>query len=154
MSLEIVLLMVTPISLEFSRQLNLLVMDLVSQPLQNDSLWAGVEVGLGTGIYPNNVLNVGLGTTTPFSSLLMSELPGSGTTDVRVKNRAPLRVKLDTTDVTVTGIITTANHRLNSSSGEILTGIITATNIVVGTALSTSSGKVGFGTDSPRRRRL
>ena len=33
--------------------------------LQNDSLWSGVEVGLGTGIYPNNVLNVGLGTTVP-----------------------------------------------------------------------------------------
>ena len=117
--------------------------------LQNDSLWAGVEVGLGTGIYPNNVLNVGLGTTTPAFPLDVGA-PGSGTTDVRVKNRASIEGQLDTTDVTVTGIITTANHRLNSSSGEILTGIITATNIVVGTALSTSSGKVGFGTDSPR----
>ena len=77
--------------------------------------------------------------------------PGSGTTDVRVKNRASIEGHLEVaTDVTVTGIITTVNHRLNSSSGEILTGIITATNIVVGTALSTTSGKVGFGTDSPR----
>ena len=33
--------------------------------LQTDSLWSGVAAGLGTGIYPNNVLNVGLGTTVP-----------------------------------------------------------------------------------------
>lgn len=117
--------------------------------LQNDSLWSGVASGLGTGIYPNNVLNVGLGTTTPEFPLDVGA-PGSGTTDVRVKNRASIEGQLDTTDVTVTGIITTSNHRLNSSSGEILTGIITATNIVVGTALSTTGGQIGFGTGSPR----
>lgn len=117
--------------------------------LQNDSLWKGVAAGLGTGIYPNNVLNVGLGTTTPAFPLDVGA-PDTGTVDVRVKNRANIEGHLEVADVNVTGIITTANHRLNSSSGEILTGIITATNIIVGTALSTSSGKVGFGTGSPR----
>mgnify|MGYP003108978188 CR=1 FL=1 len=117
--------------------------------LQNDSLWSGVLAGLGTGIYANDVLNVGIGTTVPLFPLDVGAT-GSGTTDVRVKNRASIEGQLDTTDITVTGIITTANHRLNSSSGEILTGIITATNIVVGTALSTTGGQVGFGTGSPR----
>ena len=123
--------------------------DLVN--LQNDSLWSGVAAGLGTGIYVNNVLNVGIGTTTPeFPLDVGAAADGSGHVDVRVRNRANIEGHLEVGDVNVTGIITTANHRLNSASGEILTGIITATNIVVGTALSTSGGKVGFGTDSPR----
>ena len=117
--------------------------------LQNDSLWNGVAAGLGTGIYPNNNLNVGVGTTVA-SFPLDAGAPGTGTTDLRVRNRAVIEKHLDVVDVRATGIVTAANHRINSSSGEILTGIITATNIVVGTALSTSSGKVGFGTGSPR----
>ncbi len=117
--------------------------------LQNDSLWSGVLAGLGTGIYVNDVLNVGIGTTVPEFPLDVGS-PGSGTTDIRVKNRAAFEGQTEVVDINVTGIITTANHRLNSSSGEILTGIITATNIVVGSALSTSSGKVGFGTATPR----
>jgi hypothetical protein len=117
--------------------------------LQNDSLWSGVESGLGTGIYVNDNLNVGIGTTVPIFPLDVGA-PDTGTVDIRVKNRANIEGHLEVVDVNVTGIITTANHRLNSSSGEILTGIITATNIVVGSALSTSSGKVGFGTATPR----
>ena len=37
--------------------------------------------------------------------------------------------------------MTAASHKLDSTTGEIRTGIITATNIVVGTALSTSSNQ-------------
>jgi len=117
--------------------------------LQNDSLWTGVASGLGTGIYALNTLNVGVGTTVA-SFPLDAGAPGTGTTDLRVRNRAVIEGHLDVVNVDATGIVTAANHRINSSSGEILTGIITATNIVVGTALSTSGGQVGFGTGSPR----
>ena len=31
--------------------------------LQNDSLWSGVSAGLGTGIYPNDLARIGIGTS-------------------------------------------------------------------------------------------
>ena len=48
--------------------------------------------------------------------------------------------------------MTATSHKLDSTTGEIRTGIITANNIVVGTALSTSSNQTGFGTASPRAK--
>ena len=117
--------------------------------LQNDSLFSGVEAGLGTGIYPNNLLPVGVGTTVPEFSL-DAGAPGTGSTDIRARNRVRIDGGLDVQHINATGIVTTANHRIDSTSGRIVTGIITATDIVVGTALSTSSGKVGFGTAVPR----
>ena len=37
--------------------------------LANDSRWEGVHAGVGTGIYPTDLLNVGIGTTSPGSKL-------------------------------------------------------------------------------------
>ena len=119
--------------------------------LQNDSLFSGTAVGLGTGIFPNNLVRVGVGTSVPHFPLDVGTT-GTGTTDLKVRNNAIFDARLDVVNVNVSGIITTANHKLDSTSGEIRTGIITATNIVVGTALSTSSNQTGFGTGTPRAK--
>ena len=119
--------------------------------LQNDSLFSGVAAGVGTGIFPNNLARVGVGTSVPHFTLDVGTT-GTGSTDLNVRNVANIDGSLLANNVSVTGIITTANHKLDSTSGEIRTGIITATNIVVGTALSTSSNKTGFGTASPRAK--
>jgi hypothetical protein len=119
--------------------------------LQNDSLFSGTAAGLGTGIFPNNLVRVGVGTSVPHFNLDVGTT-GTGTTDLKVRNNAIFDARLDVVNVNVSGIITTANHKLDSTSGEIRTGIITATNIVVGTALSTSSNQTGFGTATPRAK--
>jgi len=121
------------------------------QNLQNDSLFSTTSVGLGTGIFPQNLVRVGVGTSVPHFPLDVGTT-GTGTTDLKVRNNAIFDARLDVVNVNVSGIITTANHKLDSSSGEIRTGIITATNIVVGTALSTSSNQTGFGTGTPRAK--
>ena len=119
--------------------------------LQNDSLFSSVSAGLGTGIFPNNLTRVGVGTSVPHFPLDVGTT-GTGTTDLKVRNNSIFDGRIDANNINVTGIITTANHKLDSTSGEIRTGIITATNIVVGTALSTSSNQTGFGTATPRAR--
>ena len=119
--------------------------------LQNDSLFSSVSAGLGTGIFPNNLTRVGVGTSVPHFPLDVGTT-GTGTTDLKVRNNSIFDGRIDVANVNVSGIITTANHKLDSTSGEIRTGIITATNIVVGTALSTSSNQTGFGTASPRAK--
>ena len=119
--------------------------------LQTDSLWSGVASGLGTGIYPNNLVNVGIGTTVPHFNLDVGTT-GTGTTDLKVRNNSIFDGRIDVVNVNVSGVMTAASHKLDSTSGEIRTGIITATNIVVGTALSTSSNQTGFGTATPRAK--
>jgi hypothetical protein len=119
--------------------------------LQNDSLFSSVSAGLGTGIFPNNLTRVGVGTSVPHFPLDVGTT-GTGTTDLKVRNNSIFDGRIDVANVNVSGIITTANHKLDSTSGEIRTGIITATNIVVGTALSTSSNQTGFGTGTPRAK--
>ena len=49
---------------------------------------------------------------------------GSGHVDVRIRNRGCIESHLEVVDVNVTGFIT-VNHRLNSTSGQIITGIMT-----------------------------
>lgn len=119
--------------------------------LPTDSLFSSVPLGIGTGIYPNNLVRVGVGTSVPHFNLDLGTT-GAGTTDIKVRNNAVFDGRLDVVNVNVSGVITATSHKLDSTTGEIRTGIITATNIVVGTALSTSSNQTGFGTASPRAK--
>ena len=70
----------------------------------------------------------------------------------KVRNDAIFDGRIDVNNVNVTGILTAASYKLDSTSGEIRVGIITANNIVVGTALSTTSNQTGFGTATPRAK--
>jgi hypothetical protein len=119
--------------------------------LQNDSLFSGTAVGLGTGIFPNNLVRVGVGTSVPHFPLDVGTT-GTGTTDLKVRNNAIFDERIDVNNVNVTGILTATSYKLDSTTGEIRVGIITANNIVVGTALSTTSNQTGFGTATPRAK--
>ena len=119
--------------------------------LPTDSLFSSVPLGIGTGIYPNNLVRVGVGTSVPHFNLDVGTT-GTGTTDLKVRNNSIFDGRIDVVNVNVSGVMTAASHKLDSTTGEIRTGIITANNIVVGTALSTSSNQTGFGTASPRAK--
>ena len=118
--------------------------------LQNDSLFSGVPIGVGTGIYPNDLVRVGIGTSVPEFNLDVGTT-GTGNIDLNVRNIANI-ASVTATNVNVSGVLTATSHKLDSSSGEILTGIITATNINVGSAFTTFNNTTGFGTASPRAK--
>ena len=122
--------------------------------LFNDSLWKGVASGLGTGIYPIQNLNVGIGSTIPNSAYkLQVGTVGTGGTDLYVANNSELNGTVRISSANVSGIITASNFNLNSSSGRITAGVVTTTTLKVGsgsTILSTTSTGVGVGTATPR----
>ena len=114
--------------------------------------WAQVAAGLGTGLYNSALTNVGVGTTVPKYNLHLGH-PGFGRTALWVESNSEFRAGVAASDISVSGIITAANFRLNnSSSGQVNAGIVTAGTLVVGTAVSTSGTQVGFGTGSPRAK--
>jgi len=117
--------------------------------LDNDTLFTPTGVGFGTGIFPTNNLRVGIGTTIPHFALDLGTT-GTGTTDVKVRNNAIIDGSLSVAHVNVSGALTATTYTLESTSSNITAGIITASNITVGTALSTLNGNVGFGTNNPR----
>ena len=117
--------------------------------LSTDSLFLPV-IG-GGAIYPRNLTNVGIGTSVPQFNLDLGTT-GTGTTDLKVRNNASFDGLIDASNVNVSGILTAASHKLDSASGEIRTGIITANNIVIGDALVTYNDNTGFGTATPRAK--
>ena len=119
--------------------------------LANDSLWSSTASGIGTGIYPNDLIRVGIGTSVPKYTLELGTA-GTGNTDVYVNNTAIFAGFTTTKDVFVGGAITATSYRLDSISSNIRAGIVTTTTLVVGTAVSTSGTQVGFGTASPRAK--
>jgi hypothetical protein len=61
-------------------------------------------------------------------------------------------VRIDAQDILVGGAITATTYRFDSTTSNIRAGIVTATTLVVGTAVSTSGSNVGFGTATPRAK--
>ena len=114
--------------------------------LLNDSLFAGVSAGLGTGIFPVDVLNVGIGTTRPLSDvdLTVGAVGSSGTT-MHVFSEAKFAGIVTTNDLTVAGFSTiVGNYDIQNSSGKITSGIITATTLNVGAGGTVITTQVGF----------
>ena len=78
--------------------------------------------------------------------------PGTGVTDLHVQNKSVFLGQISADDINVGGAITATTYRLDDTSAHIRAGIVTASTIVVGTALSTSGTNVGLGTASPRTK--
>jgi hypothetical protein len=115
--------------------------------LQNDSLFGTVPSGIGTGISPLNVLNVGIGTTRPLDNvnLTVGAVGSSGTT-MHVFSEAKFVGIATVNDLTVAGFSTVVgNFNIQNSSGQITAGIVTATTLNVGTAGTIITTQVGFG---------
>ena len=122
--------------------------------LQNDSLFQGVQAGLGTGIHPIENKNVGFGTTA-FGGEYTVKIgsPGIGQTDLYVTNQSRFIGTADFGDSNVSGKFTA--HDIDIQGGTIQVGVITATSeLRVGTSNTTLSATtargVGIGTASPR----
>ena len=130
--------------------------------LENDSRWNGVAVGYGTGVYPLNNVNVGIGTTIPNSAFSLEvgddRNPGTGKTDLYVANRSRFISTADfNSDVSIGGTLTASYINISAASdGYISVGVATAVDVLhVGTSgtvfnATTSTGKVGLGTATAR----
>jgi len=129
--------------------------------ISNDSLWD--TVGLGTGIHPINDLKVGIGTTQPTIGAHLEvgtpHVSGLGTFSFYSNNMSQfIETSFFKGDVIVpsssgAGILSvTGAYDLASTTGGIRVGVITATTLVVGSAISVSDsgGDVGIGTGAPR----
>ena len=114
--------------------------------LLNDSLFSGVNAGLGTGIHPVDNLNVGIGTTRPLTdvNLTVGAVGSSGTT-MHVFSEAKFAGIVTTNNLTVAGFSTiVGNYDIQNSSGKITSGIITATTLNVGVGGTVIATQVGF----------
>jgi hypothetical protein len=106
------------------------------------------------GIYNTSLNNVGVGTSVPRYNLEVGSV-GVATTSMYVNGEAKFVGIITTNNLFVSGIITATSFDLDSSSGRINSGIVTTTNIVVGTSGTTliSSGvNLGVGTAAPRAK--
>ena len=115
--------------------------------LSNDSLFTAVPTGIGTGITPNDVLNVGIGTTRPLDNVnLTVGAVGSSGTSMHVFSEAKFAGIATVNDLTVAGFSTVVgNFDIQNSSGQITAGVVTATTLNVGAAGTIITTQVGFG---------
>ena len=122
--------------------------------LANDSLFAAVTGAGFTGIHPIDNLNVGIGTEKPTGDRTL-ELGAVGTykTDLYVANASRF---ISTADfegsVNISGRLSTTDYDLNSTSSSVVVGVLTATNIKVGTGgtiITTTANGVGIGSTQP-----
>ena len=115
--------------------------------LDNDTRWSSVDSGIGTGIYPNDLLNVGVGTTRPHANVdLTVGAVGSSGTSLFVNGNANIAGILTCNNVFVAGIMTASNFKFDdSTSGHINAGIVTAgtLNVGVGGTIITTTNSVG-----------
>jgi hypothetical protein len=108
-----------------------------------------------TGAYYNTAFaNIGIGTSVPAYNLHLGS-PGTGNVDLYVENVAKFVGFITSNNMFVSGILTATSFDLQSSTGEITAGIITSTNIRIGTAgtaIMSINDDIGIGTASPRAK--
>ena len=106
------------------------------------------------GLYNTNLNNVGIGTSVPRFNLEVGAV-GSSSTSLYVNGRAVFAGILTATNAFVSGMLTATAFDLKSASGQITAGIITTTNLAIGsgsTTLITSGVNIGIGTLTPRAK--
>ena len=116
--------------------------------------WAPNTVSAGSTAYYATGTRVGIGTTVPHYNLHLGEIASSSGihTDLYVENMSTFLRQMTTENISVGGALTATSYRLHNTSAHITAGIVTASTLVVGTALSTSNNKVGLGTPTPRAK--
>ena len=109
--------------------------------------WSATDAA--DGYYNTGLGFVGIGTSVPGYTLEIGDPAGTGL-DLVVNTMSKFTGLTTVSDINVTGILTAANANLTSAN--VSAGIVTATNLQVGTAITTSSNNVGLGTASPRAK--
>ena len=125
-----------------------------------DSRWNGVAVGYGTGVYPVNNINVGIGTTIPnstFSLQVGDDNAGTGKTDLYIGNKSRFIGTADfNSEVSVGGTLSgTYLDWTGDSTSRMTVGVGTFNTLKVGTGgtvitASVDTSKVGIGTTIAR----
>ena len=117
--------------------------------------WGQVSGVGNTGIYDAALSRVGIGTSVPSVTLEVGA-PGTGDINFLVNNRSVFVGVVSASNVSVSGVLTSTNYRLDSSSSNISAGIVTTARLVVGTSgtviTTTSTQLVGIGTLTPRAK--
>ena len=117
--------------------------------------WAPVTGTGNTGIYNAALTRVGVGTSVP-SVILDVGSPGTGVTDLRVRNQVLFEGQSIFANVRISGILTSTSYRLDSASSNINAGIVTTSTLSVGAGgtaiVTTTLQTVGIGTLTPRAK--
>jgi len=107
--------------------------------LANDSRWEGVHAGVGTGIYPTGLLNVGVGTTRPTVALEVGAV-GASSSSVVVNGEAYFAGIITAQNVTVSsGLTAVGPYNINNVSS----GSIQASSVGIGTTNTLLAFQVG-----------
>ena len=106
------------------------------------------------GIYNSALNTVGIGTSVPRFNLEVGPV-GTSATTLYVNGRAVFAGIITANTAFVSGMLTATAFDLKSTSGQITAGIVTTTNLIVGSAgttLTTNGSLVGIGTTVPRAK--
>jgi hypothetical protein len=109
---------------------------------------------VSNGIYNTSLNRVGLGTTAPRFNVEVGAI-GTSSTTLYVNGQAKFVGIITANNVFVSGILTATGFDLQSASGRITAGIVTTTELVVGsggTIITTSGPNIGIGTLAPRAK--
>jgi hypothetical protein len=106
------------------------------------------------GIYNTLLSTVGIGTSVPRFNLEVGPV-GTSATTLYVNGEAVFAGIITANNVFVSGMLTATAFDLKSTSGQIRAGIVTTTNLIVGSAgttLTTNGPLIGIGTAVPRAK--
>ncbi len=106
----------------------------------------------GSPILYNTDLNeVGIGTSVATGADATIGAVGASGTSLLVNGEARFAGIITANNVTITGFTTvTGDYAIENTGGQITAGIVTTTDLVIGTALTTTSNKIGIGTGVAR----
>ena len=112
--------------------------------------WTNIT-GSGAILYNTDLNEVGIGTSVGTgSNVTIGDVGAAGTT-LFVNGEARFAGIITANNVTIDGTTTiTGDYDIQNSSGQITVGLVTATDLIIGTALTTSSNQIGVGTGTPR----
>ena len=118
----------------------------------NVSAAGWTNITSGTPILYNTTLNeVGIGTSVATGAKATIGAVGDTGTSLHVNEKANFAGVIEANNAVITGFTTiTGDYSIANTGGEITAGKITTTDLIVGTALTTSSNKIGVGTATPR----
>jgi len=112
--------------------------------------WTNIT-GSDAILYNTDLNEVGIGTSVGTGSDLTVGEVGAAGTSLFVNGQARFAGIITANNVIVTGFTTvTGDYAIENTGGQIIAGIVTTTDLVIGTALTTSSNQIGLGTGTPR----
>ena len=112
--------------------------------------WTNIT-GSDAILYNTDLNEVGIGTSVGTGADVTIGAVGASGTSLFVNGEARFAGIVTANDVIITGFTTvTGDYAIENTGGQITVGIVTTTDLVIGTALTTTSNKIGIGTGVAR----